>query len=65
VADKTGRFLRVRGGAVFDERLVVLERAFKTLPLLKATGHALATVYLQDREAEVADLKGHFEQFTV
>jgi uncharacterized pyridoxamine 5'-phosphate oxidase family protein len=39
------------------------------MPWLKAryndhTGHALATVYLQDGEAEVADLKGHFEQNT-
>jgi uncharacterized pyridoxamine 5'-phosphate oxidase family protein len=69
VADPTGRFLRVRGVAVFDERPEVRNRAFETMPRLKAlyndeTGHVLAPFYLTDGEAEFADLKGNFEQFT-
>ncbi len=69
VANPKGQFLRVRGVAVFDERSVVLERAFETMPLLKdlyndETGHTFAAFYLQDGEAELADLKGYFERFT-
>ena len=69
VANQKGQFLRVRGVAVFDERSVVLEHAFETMPRLKElyndqTGHRFAAFYLKDGEAELADLNGYFERFT-
>ena len=69
VADAAGTFLRVRAVAAFDQRPAVLERAFETMPHLKEmynekTGHSFALFSLEDGRAEIADLKGHFEQFT-
>lgn len=58
-----GKWLRLTGQAVFDDRPPVLEAAFATLPFLKdvygaPNGPKLAAFYLSPAEAVFYDMKG-------
>lgn len=60
-------WIRIKGRAVFDNRPEVHAAAFETSPRLKKvynqeTGYKLAAFYLDDIDAELQDLKGHFEK---
>jgi len=66
-ANANGQWLRIRGKAVLDDRPEVVAKAFETMPQLKQiyneqTGYTIGLLYLQDAEAEFADLQGNFEK---
>lgn len=55
-ASPEGRWIRITGQAVFDERPEIIEAAFKTMPMLKdmygdPQGPKLAGFYLKEGEA--------------
>ncbi|MEA4986501.1 MAG: pyridoxamine 5'-phosphate oxidase family protein [Anaerovorax sp.] len=60
-------WIRIHGEACIDESPDALSTAFETLPLLKqiyndTTGQELGMVYLTNAVAEIADMKGNFEE---
>ena len=68
-ADKDGKWIRIRGTAVFDERNEITEKVFELMPRLKDIynkqgGPTFCSFYIKDGEAEIADMQGHFEKFT-
>lgn len=67
-ANSNGRWIRIRGTAVFDDREEVLKKVFEVEPFLKElynekTGHTLGNFYIKDGIAEIADMQGNFERF--
>ncbi|MGO0861926.1 pyridoxamine 5'-phosphate oxidase family protein, partial [Clostridioides difficile] len=70
-ANKEGKWIRIKGKAVFDENKDALKKAFEILPSLKKmyneeTGMSLGLIYLEDIDAEFADLMtGQFEKITL
>ena len=65
---KSGKWIRIKGTAVFDDDPAAVKKAFETLPLLanmynEKTGQVLGLLYLTNGEAEIADMKGYFETF--
>lgn len=68
-ASADGRWIRIAGTAVFDNREAAAEHAFAVMPRLKQlyneqTGQKLGVFYIKDGVAEFADLKGNFESFS-
>ncbi|MDR1519374.1 MAG: pyridoxamine 5'-phosphate oxidase family protein [Planctomycetota bacterium] len=65
VSDADGRYLRLRGSAVFDARPELLEKAFAAMPLLRdiyGPGGAKAAMFYADKaEAVLADMRGNSE----
>jgi len=66
--DREGRWIRIRGTAVFDDRDAVKEKVFEAMPRLKdiyneQSGLTLVTFYIKKGEAEIADMQGNFEKF--
>lgn len=67
-ASPEGKWIRIRGTAVFDDRPEVMEKVFETMPSLaelynEKTGLTLANIYLINGEAAIQDIQGHFEKF--
>jgi uncharacterized pyridoxamine 5'-phosphate oxidase family protein len=63
-------WIRINGKAVVDDRKEPLEKAFETLPRLKdmyneKTGQTLGLLYLEEAEAEIADMKGGFKKISL
>ena len=68
--NKDRQWIRIRGRAVFDERKEVSDYVFEQRPHLRRlyneeTGHVLALLYLEDATAEIADMKGYFEEINL
>ncbi|WP_027624623.1 pyridoxamine 5'-phosphate oxidase family protein [Clostridium lundense] len=68
-ANAQGQWIRISGTAVFDDREDALKKAFETMPSLtqiynEQTGFHLALFYLDNIQAEIADMKGNFEKIT-
>lgn len=66
--NKTGRYIRIKGTAVLDDRDCVMDAVFASAPYLRnmyneQTGHVLGNFYMKDCHVEIADLAGFFEQF--
>ncbi len=66
--DSEGKWLRVRGVAVPDDRDEVTAEAFRVAPYLKRiyndeSGLTLGHFYISEGYAEIADMRGHFENF--
>jgi Uncharacterized conserved protein len=66
VCDSEGKWLRLRGKAVFDNRADLLEKAFSLMPMLKeiygaAGGPKAALFYADKAEAVLADMQGNVE----
>jgi len=66
-ASAKGEWIRISGKVKIDERKEVQEKAFETLPMLKAlyneeTGHKLGVFYLEEATAEIADMAGGFKK---
>ena len=65
-ANAKGKWIRIRGIAVFDERQAVIDKAFEVMPNLKEiynekTGFTVGNFYIKDGVAEFADMEGNFE----
>jgi len=60
-------WIRVKGTAVLDDSQAALDQAFATSPFLtqiynQETGLTMGLCYLENIEAEIDDMKGHFEK---
>jgi uncharacterized pyridoxamine 5'-phosphate oxidase family protein len=60
-------WIRIKGTAVLDESQAALDQAFQTAPYLnniynEKTGFKMGLWYLENIDAEIADMKGHFEK---
>lgn len=66
-ANAKGQWIRIKGVAVFDESEETMAKAFETMPMLKEiynaeSGLTIANFYLENGEAEFADIQGNFEK---
>lgn len=64
-----GRWMRVKGKVVMDDRPEVLDAAFAVMPNLKSmynetTGAKLGLFYIADATAEFADMQGGYEKIS-
>lgn len=64
---KDQEWIRIHGEACIDDSSEAQMKAFETMPLLKqiyndTTGQKLGMVYLKNAVAEIADMKGNFEE---
>lgn len=66
-SSKDNEWIRIRGEVIVDDNSEVLSAAFETMPMLKqiyndTTGQKLGMIYMKDPVAEIADMKGKFEE---
>jgi uncharacterized pyridoxamine 5'-phosphate oxidase family protein len=66
-ASAKGEWIRIKGTAVLDDSQTALDHAFQTMPFLtdiynEKTGLKMGLWYLENIDAELADMKGHFEK---
>ena len=60
-------WIRVKGTAILDDSQAALDQAFAVAPFLtqiynQETGLTMGLCYLENIEAEIDDMKGHFEK---
>lgn len=63
-------WIRINGKAIVDDSEEVLTKAFETMPQLKdmyneKTGAKLGMLYIDDIDAEIADMEGNFEKVEI
>jgi uncharacterized pyridoxamine 5'-phosphate oxidase family protein len=66
-ASTTGEWIRIKGTAVLDESQAALDQAFQSMPYLnkiynEQSGLKMGLWYLENIDAEIADMKGRFEK---
>ncbi len=66
-ASPKGEWIRIKGTVVMDDSEAALAQAFETMPSLtkiynKETGLTMGLCYLENVDAEIADMDGHFEK---
>ena len=66
-ASKKGEWIRIKGTAVLDDSQAAMDQAFQVAPFLtniynKESGLTMGLCYLENVDAEIADMKGHFEK---
>jgi uncharacterized pyridoxamine 5'-phosphate oxidase family protein len=69
-ASPKGEWIRISGKVAFDEREKALAKAFETMPRLKdlyneKTGNILGLFYLEEANAEIADMTGNFKKISL
>lgn len=69
-ASRDGKWIRIKGKAIFDERPQVLEKAFEINPRLKEMytkedGTRLALFYTSKGSAVIADMSGNMDIYTI
>lgn len=62
-----GEWIRIKGTVVMDDSQAALDAAVKEAPFLtdiynEKSGLTLGLCYLENIDAEIADMKGHFEK---
>ena len=65
--NKDSQWIRIKGVAVMDDRPEVTAKAFEVMPFLtnlynEKTGNVLGMLYIDQMDAEIADMKGYFEK---
>ena len=70
IASRDGTWIRIKAEAIFDERLQVLEKAFKVTPRLKGVytkkdGPRFTLFYTSKGSAFIEDIAGNKEVYTI